>query len=197
MYRFVLTVALAALAACSARAEFVTLAAPGTYTPGSPFTVNVGLTPVSDLGLYNVEVVFRSAGASGSWLTIDLPAAATGGYVFPSADNFLGSALVSGSEYRVTLSDFTLDPTGPNVTAGVNDRLSALTVRPDPTLTSAIEVSIDRSSLFVDDADEDSLLVDAVLPAVSVAPPPTDPTPVPAPAGVLLAAVGLAVLVAR
>ncbi len=192
MNRFALA-ALAALAACSARAEFVTLAAPATYTPGTPFTVNVGLTPVSNLGLYNVEVVFRAAGASGSWLTIDPPAAVASGYVFPSADNFLGNSLAGGGEYRLTLSDFTLDPTGPDVTAGVNDRIAVVTLRPAPTLTTPIEVSIDRTSLFVDDAAGNSLLGDGPLPVAVVSPVSTEPAPVPAPAGIVL--MGIAALV--
>ena len=151
-----------------ARADMVTLDLPSSYTPGTAFTVNVGLTPVSNLGLYNVEVVFRTPGAIGGLLTIDPPAAATSGYVFPSPINFLASSNVSGTDYRLTLSDFTLSLTGPDVVAGVNDKITSLTVRPSTSLDFPITVFIDRSSLFIDDANGDSLLTNGDLPSGTI-----------------------------
>lgn len=182
--------------AAGARADIVTLGASDSYTPGNPFTVDVGLTPVDNLGLYNVELVFRSFGASPGWLMIDPPAAAASGYVFPSGDNFFGSSLVVGNEYRLTLSDFTLNSIGPNVLAGVNDRIGMVTVRPISTLTSPIEVSIDRSSLLVDDASGNSLLTGGSVPSVVLTPITPDPNPVPAPGGLVLGVVAIGVLAA-
>lgn len=176
----------------SVRADMVTLSVASEYTPGTPFTVQVGLSPVFNLGLYNVEVVFRTTGPVAGLLSVNDPAAAGSGYVFPTADNFFGSRVESGNEYRVTLSDFTLDPTGPDVAGGVNDQLATLTVLPAAGLTSSIDVFIDRTSLFIDDANGLSLLTDGTLPTATVT-----PTAVPAPAGVIGLAGVVLVLAAR
>jgi len=88
------------------------------YTPGTPFTVQVGLSPVFNLGLYNVEVVFRTTDPVAGLLSVNAPSAAGSGYVFPTAVNFFGSRLESGNEYRGTLSDFTHAATGSDVVGG-------------------------------------------------------------------------------
>ena len=181
----------------AARADVVTLAVPDAYSPATAFTVGVRLSPVSNLGLYNVELVIRSPGAPAGWLAVSPPSPAAGGYVFTTTDNFLGSSVAAGSEYRLTLSDFTLDATGPDVTAGVNDRLATLTFLPSSTPTTPIEVSIDRTSLFVDDAAGDSLQTGGPLPVAVVGPGATEPAPVPAPAGIALAAVAVGVFAVR
>lgn len=188
-----LALAAALAVAAPGRADLVTLGVPAEYTPGTPFAVDVGLTPVTNLGLYNVELVFRSPGAAPGWLDLAAPVTAAGsGYVFVAPDNFLGNWAVVGSEYRLTLSDFTLDPTGPDVAAGVNDRLSSVLVRPSADLTTPIEVGIDRTSLFVDDTNGDSLLGTGPLPSVTIA-----PTAVPAPAGLACGLIAVGVLLAR
>lgn len=151
-------IAVALAAAVPGRADYVVLDQPDAYTPGTPFTVGVGLAPVSDLGAYNVELVFRTTRPVAGLLAVDPPAAAASGYVFPSPANFLAGAVASGTDYRVTLSDFGLAPTGPTVVAGVNDRLTSLTVRPAAGLTGPISVFVERSSLQIDDAAGGSLL---------------------------------------
>lgn len=187
-----LALAAALAVAAPGRADLVTLGVPTEYTAGTPFAVDVGLAPVTNLGLYNVELVFRSPGAAPGWLDISPASAAGSGYVFPTAVNFLGTAGAAGSEYRLTLSDFTLDPTGPDVVAGVNDRISRVLVRPVAGLTTPIEIGIDRTSLFVDDANGGSLLGNGPLPSATVT-----PTAVPAPAGLAGGLIAAGVLLAR
>ena len=176
----------------SARADMVTLSVSSEYTPGTPFMIQVGLLPVSNLGLYNIEVVFRTPDPVAGLLSVVDPSPAGGGYVFPTADNFFGSRVASGNEYRVTLSDFTLAPTGPDLAGGVNDRLATLTVLPAAGLTANIDVFIDRTSLFIDDANGLSLLTDGPLPTATVT------STVPAPAGLVgLAGVALTLAARR
>jgi hypothetical protein len=72
--------------------------------------------------------------------------------------------------------------------------VGSVTVRPISSLTNPIEVSIDRTSPFVDDPDGNGLLTGGPLPLAGIAPSTTDPNPVPAPAGVVLGMVGVGVL---
>ena len=176
----------------SARADMVNLSAPSTYTPGVPFTVSVGLTPVQNFGLYNIELVFKSSGPTVGLFTVDSPVASTANYPFFTAENFLATGLGSGNQYRLTLSDFLLDPNGPDVVLGLNDRIADLTGRPSNSLTGPLSIFVERNSLFLDDANGISLLSSGPLPAISV-----KPNAVPAPAGLICLASGMLAIAIR
>lgn len=187
--RTALALAVITVAATSpARADFVILDLPGGYTPGTPFTVGVGLSPVSNLGLYNVEVVFRTTGPAAGVLSVTSPQAAASGYVFPSASNFLASPVVSGTDYRLTLSDFTLGAAGTTVIPGVNDRITSLTVNPASTLSGPITVFVEPTSLQLDDPAGMSLLGTGSPPAGII------PAAVPGPPAWACGVCGLVVL---
>jgi len=193
MRLFIISFSVLLVSVGSACADTVTLSLPGSYTPGTPFTADIGLTPVSNLGLYNVEVVFQTTSAISGLLTVTPPTLANSGYVFGSMSNFFASSNASGNQLRVVLSDFILDPTGPNVVAGDNDRLSRLTLTPSTNLVGPISVFIDRTSLFIDDANGNTLLTDSPLPTGTLTPT----NAVPAPAGLVMALIAFTLFAAR
>ena len=182
------------LVAGSARADMLTLGLPDSYTPGTPFDISIGLAPSSNLGLYNVELVFRTSSSANGLLTINQPLASGSGYVFSTTANFFASTSIVGNEYRVTFSDFTLDSSGPNILASVNDRISMLTIQPSPSIKGSIQVSIEPSSLFIDDANGLTLLKTDRLPEGSIS---ISTNPVSGPGGFVLGMVAIALFSIR
>ena len=126
--------------------------APDAYVPGEPFTVQVGVPPITDLGAYNVDIALTSdTGDAGTDFLFDVAATvpATTDYVFPSSANFFDAANVdSPSQHRITLSDF--DFTGVDVTADVNDMVAILTILTSADFDGDLSLSFDVGGLILD-----------------------------------------------
>ncbi len=186
--------ALAALAvAPAAHAATVPLfvGIPGTYDPGVGFTFEVRAPGLVDLGAYNVELVLTADPGAITALaaTAAFPADSTLA-PFGTADNFLaGGPFTSGNELRITLSDFTLG-SGVATTTGTNDLLAVVTVTPGAAFFGPLTIRTDATTLQFDTSTGEPIPVDPPS-AVVVAAPVGPNTPVPAPPGVLLAAVGV------
>jgi len=177
-------------APASLQAGSVLLETPTEYAPGDAFTVGVRLSAVSNLALYNIELVFRTSGQPASLLTISPPEAPASGYVFPSTEYFLATPQIWDDEYRITLGDFLLTSPGVDVLPGVNDLVAVLTVSPAAGLIGPITVFVDSDSLFLDDPEGSSLLTPGTPPSALV----TQTQAVPAPGSLVGALIGLTTL---
>ena len=185
--------ALALVGAPAARADFILTTDAVEYTPGQAFNVSLGLGPVANLGLYNAELVIRTAGPVAGTLTVGpvLPAAV--GYVFGTPDFFLAAPTAGGNEFRLALSDFTLDNPGATVAAGVNDRITTFNVLPSAGATGPIRLFLDPAGSFLDDADGSPIPV-SNFPSLTLNPAPVDPSVVPAPPAVVCGLIGVGTL---
>ena len=196
MIRYLAAVVVAA-AATAARADTLPLFAglPGTYVPGVAFTFEVRAPGVADLGAYNVELVLTAdPGAIAALAATTAFPADPAASPFGVADNFLvGGPFAAGGEVRLTLSDFTLGA-GAATTAGVNDLLAVVTVTPGVGFSGPLTIGVDLATLQFDTAAGDPIPVDPPAEVVVVASAGPN-SPVPAPPGLLLAAVGAAGLV--
>jgi hypothetical protein len=132
---------------------------PSTYVPGTSFTFNVSAPDLTDLGAYNVELVFQTTVNPTNLLTITAaPPTNLNLYPFGTLDNYLqGGPFVSGNSIHLTLSDFTLSDPGVTTVAGVNDLLAQVTVMPGAGLTGPISISVAPDSLQFDTLDGDPI----------------------------------------
>ncbi len=124
-------------------------------------------------------------------LSIDAPNAAAAGYVFSAPDFFLATPSLVGDQYRLTISDFTLDNPGPDILSGVNDRIATLTVRPSAALTGPIRLFVDPAGSFLEDGDGNPLPL-GTTPSFVIA-----PSAVPEPSSLILATSGVGLLLVR
>lgn len=197
MRTWILAAAVLPAWAATAAADTVTIVTQPDYNPGGTFDVGVYLPDIGALGGYRLDVVFTTTVPVSGLLSVAPPTAAVGDYVSPDSSGFMGTTSENGFEYRVTLTDTFNDPPFPNVREGETNHVTTLLVTTDSTLRGDITVSIDPATFQV--ASFDDTFVDPPGPSVIAQgdPLPGEPSgnPVPAPPGVLCAAVaGLALL---
>lgn len=184
--------AVAAVVTCwaaPARAETLPVfeGLPTTYTPGTAFTFTVRVPQLADFAAFQVDLVFATDMPDPPLLVSAQPApAALGQYVFPSNVSFASDVtwLPGSPEVLLTLRDSTGAPvfTQP----GVNDTLAVITVLPGASFVGPITISLGSETLF--DVSRESPRYDSP-PAVTIT-QADGPSPVPAPAGVVLLGLG-------
>ena len=138
--------------------------------------------------------MFATSGPATAISAAFTPAPAPGTYPFPTQDFFASATGVFNGSYRLTLSDFLLDPSGVNTVAGINDLLGTVRVTPGADVSGPIQISFDPSSLQLDDSA--GRPIDATFPNPVIA-QETKVNQTPAPAGVALAFSGGVMFIVR
>jgi hypothetical protein len=172
------------LTASASAAPSLSIQAPGSYTPGTPFACTVVLSGAESLFSYNAELVLASgSGAAGTdFYFQSATVAAAPRYLF-SGENTDGFAYntLGPANVRLTLGDFLTDNfLGVTTTAGQNDLIATVQVATSASQTGPLTLSFDAAGLELDTFDAGPIsgfagLTSSLAPAV-VAPEPASLT---------------------
>ncbi|MCC9601046.1 PEP-CTERM sorting domain-containing protein [Stieleria sp. JC731] len=171
------------------------------YTPGSSFTLSVGLPAATNLGSYQIDLLLSgNSGTAGVDYFFDLAGtdAAASGYVFPSDALFFDAVNTdSAMTQRLTLSDF--DFTGVDVVPGTNSSVANVVVSTLPTYMGDLTFSVDAAALILDTPDLTPTPIDefASIQADTFAVLPQTISAVPEPSSILLLVIGAVGVLAR
>ena len=170
---------------------------PNTYLPGATIGFDLRLPALTNLGVYNIDLVLESStGIAGEDFFFDVVSTtpSTSAYLFPTTDYFFDAVNIEPpTRHRITLTDFYLP--GADIVPGLNDLVAHVVLGTSSSFSGAINLSVDASALILSIPAATPSPVDGFLVVQSgiAAAGPLEIMPVPEPSGGCLIIIGLLV----